>query len=111
MADYLKIVNFKSEDEEPFEFECIDEKSTILDVKQAIYKEKRFEYRDDFFPTLFVKSNRDSKYRTLRLANPKVKELSNITPNVLFLGVDIDQNREAVEEFDVHLLQFNLHTM
>ena len=26
---------------------------------------KRFEYRDDFFPTLFVKSNRDSKYRTL----------------------------------------------
>ena len=25
---------------------------------------KRFEYRDDFFPTLFVKSNRDSKYRT-----------------------------------------------
>ena len=26
---------------------------------------ERFEYRDDFFPTLFVKSNRNSKYRTL----------------------------------------------
>ena len=26
---------------------------------------KRYEYRDEFFPTLFVKSKKDSKYRTL----------------------------------------------
>jgi hypothetical protein len=26
---------------------------------------KRFETRDEFFPTLFVKSKKDSKYRTL----------------------------------------------
>jgi hypothetical protein len=26
---------------------------------------KRFETRDEFFPTLFVKTKRDSKYRTL----------------------------------------------
>ena len=40
MADYLQIVNFKSEDEEPFEFECSDEKATILDVKQFINEEE-----------------------------------------------------------------------
>ena len=26
---------------------------------------RRYEHRDEFFPTLFVKSKRDSKYRTL----------------------------------------------
>ena len=26
---------------------------------------KRYEHRDEFFPTLYVKSKRDSKYRTL----------------------------------------------
>ena len=40
MANYLQIVNFKSEDEEPFEFECSDEKSTIFDVKQFINEEE-----------------------------------------------------------------------
>ena len=40
MANYLQIVNFKSEEEEPFEFECSDEESTILDVKQFINEEE-----------------------------------------------------------------------
>ena len=40
MANYLQIVNFKSEDEEPFEFECSDEESTIFDVKQFINEEE-----------------------------------------------------------------------
>ena len=26
---------------------------------------RRYEYRDEFFPTLFVKSKKDTKYRTL----------------------------------------------
>ena len=26
---------------------------------------RRYEHRDEFFPTLFVKSKKDSKYRTL----------------------------------------------
>ena len=33
--------------------------------------------------------------------NPKVKELSKITPNVVFLDVDIVQNREAAFQFEI----------
>ena len=36
--------------------------------------------------------------------NPKVKELSKITPNVVFLDVDIDQNREAAFKFEISAL-------
>ena len=33
--------------------------------------------------------------------NPKVQELSKITPNVVFLDVDIDQNREAAFQYEI----------
>ena len=32
----------------------------------------------------------------------RVEQIANNSPNVNFLKVDVDQNREAVEEFDVH---------
>ena len=41
---------------------------------------KRFEIRDEFFPTLFVKTKKDSKYRTL--SGEKVEPA---TPAVLCL--------------------------
>ena len=33
----------------------------------------------------------------------RVEQIANNAPNVIFLKVDVDQNREAVEEFDIHL--------
>ena len=43
----LKIVNFKSDDEEPpFEFECSDDKSTVLDVKKFINDEEALDLED-----------------------------------------------------------------
>jgi chromosome segregation ATPase len=33
----------------------------------------------------------------------RVEQIANNSPNVNFLKVDVDQNREAVEEFDIHL--------
>ena len=43
----LKIVNFKSDDEEPpFKFECSDDKSTVLDVKKFINDEEALDLED-----------------------------------------------------------------
>ena len=33
--------------------------------------------------------------------NPKVETIANTSPNVIFLKVDVDVNKEAVEEYDV----------
>ena len=33
----------------------------------------------------------------------QVEQIANNAPNAVFLKVDVDQNREAIEEFDVHL--------
>ena len=37
-----------------------------------------------------------------KLMFSRVEQIANNSPNVNFLKVDVDQNREAVEEFDVH---------
>ena len=37
-----------------------------------------------------------------KLMFSQVEQIANNSPNVNFLKVDVDQNREAVEEFDVH---------
>jgi thioredoxin 1 len=37
-----------------------------------------------------------------KLMFSRVEQIANNAPNVIFLKVDVDQNREAVKEFDIH---------
>ena len=47
MAEFLKIVNFKSEGDEPYEFEYSDAKSTIFNVKQFINDEESLDLEEE----------------------------------------------------------------
>ena len=47
MAEFLKIVNFKSEGDEPYEFEYSDAKSTIFNVKQFINDEESLDLGEE----------------------------------------------------------------
>jgi len=58
---------------------------------------KRYEHRDEFFPTLFVKSKRDSKYRTL--SGECVEE---VNPGTVRDCREFYKKYDGVEGFDIY---------
>ena len=58
---------------------------------------KRYEHRDEFFPTLFVKSKRDSKYRTL-----SGECVDEVNPGTVRDCRDFYKKYDDVEGFEIY---------
>ena len=58
---------------------------------------KRYEHRDEFFPTLFVKSKKKSKYKTLN-----GEPVESINPGTVRECRDFYKKYEDIENFEIY---------